>query len=81
MTSEHRRIEFLLGRDGPEATRKWVERTRDIYRGALESGANPASATAEYRALYELAVRKFDDWLAAGAESSIAPRAERDRKA
>jgi hypothetical protein len=64
MASERRRIEFLLARDGPRATREWVERTRDIYRDALASGVGLVSAP-EYRRLYETAVREFDEWLAA----------------
>ncbi len=63
MTSERQRIEFLLARDGPQAAREWVERTREIYRAALASGANPAAAS-EYRSLFEAAVREFDEWLA-----------------
>lgn len=59
---ESRRIEFLLGRDGPEATRKWVERTADLYRAALGQRGHYA-ADAHYRPRFERAVREFEEWL------------------
>lgn len=60
--SERARIEFLLGRDGPAATRAWIERTRDIYREAIRSsgyGADP-----HYRALLQRSIEEFESWLA-----------------
>lgn len=59
---ESERIEFLLRRDGFEATRKWVERTVDIYKAALAEhsgyGADPT-----YRPRLEKAIREFEEWL------------------
>lgn len=59
---ESERIEFLLRRDGFEATRKWVERTVGIYRAALAEhrgyGTDPI-----YRLRLERAVREFEEWL------------------
>lgn len=62
--SELRRIEFLLDRDGLEATREWVGRTRAIYRQAL---ADPTSHAADptYKPRFERSVREFEEWLAA----------------
>ena len=59
---ESERIEFLLKRDGPEATRAWVQRTLAIYREALR---HPASHTADsiYRPRFEQAIREFEEWL------------------
>lgn len=62
--SELRRIEFLLNRDGAEATRGWVERTRAIYRQALTDPASHASDPS-YRPLFERSIREFEEWLAA----------------
>ena len=61
--SESERIEFLLKRDGPEATRAWVQRTLAIYRAAVRY---PASHTADslYRLRFEQAIREFEQWLA-----------------
>jgi hypothetical protein len=60
---ESERIEFLLKRDGPEATRAWVERTLAIYRAAVRY---PASHTADslYRLRFEQAIQEFEQWLA-----------------
>lgn len=55
------RIEFLLRRDGFEATRKWVERTVGIYRAALEHGGYGTDPI--YRLRLERAVREFEEWL------------------
>ena len=56
---ESGRIEFLLKRDGPEATRAWVQRTIAIYQGALR---HPADSL--YRPRFEQAIREFEEWLA-----------------
>ena len=64
MTSEIERIRFLVARDGEEAARAWVRRTRDIYRDALRNRSSHVSAP-EFRPLFEQAVREFDSWLAA----------------
>lgn len=61
--SEAGRIRFLLERDGPEATRSWVERTLAIYRAALRDPTSYA-ADAVYRPRFEKAVREFERWLA-----------------
>lgn len=57
---ESERIEFLLRRDGFEATRKRVERTVGIYKAALAEhsgyGTDPT-----YRP--RLAIREFEEWL------------------
>jgi len=60
---ESERIEFLLKRDGPEATRAWVQRTLAIYRKALR---NPAGHGADpvYRPRFEQAIQEFEEWLA-----------------
>lgn len=59
---ESERIEFVLRRDGFEATRKWVERTVGIYKAALAEhggyGNDPS-----YRPRLEKAVREFEEWL------------------
>lgn len=55
---ESERIQFLMKRDGPEATRAWVQRTLEIYRQALRNGDSM------YRARFEQAVREFEEWLA-----------------
>ena len=61
---ESERIEFLLERDGLEATRAWVERTLVIYRHALADPRNYANDPS-YKPLFERAVREFEEWLAA----------------
>ncbi len=60
---ESERIEFLLKRDGLEATRAWVERTVAIYRRALADPRNYASDSS-YKPHFERAVREFEAWLA-----------------
>lgn len=59
---ESERIDFLLRRDGLEATRAWVERTLAIYRKAL---AEPRHYAADpvYKPRFERAVREFEGWL------------------
>lgn len=69
MTAERHRIEFLLRRDGPEATRAWVRRTRDIYRNALRDQTGHPAAP-EFRPLFEAAIRDFEEWLAAPKRSA-----------
>ncbi len=59
---ESERIQFLLRRDGYEASRAWVECTLNTYREALERrGSYVADAT--YRPLFEKSVREFQEWL------------------
>lgn len=60
--SELGRIEFLLNRDGPAATRAWVKRTLAIYRREL---ADPRSFAADpaYKPRFERSVREFEEWL------------------
>lgn len=60
---ESERIGFLLRRDGPAATRAWVERTLAIYREALGDPRNYARDPS-YQPLFERAVREFQEWLA-----------------
>ncbi len=59
---ESERIEFLLRRDGLDATRAWVERTSKMYRDQL---ARPGSYAVDvtYRPRFEKAVREFEEWL------------------
>ena len=63
MTAEASRIQFLLQRDGPEATRAWVSRTLRIYRESLDNRASHVAAP-EFRPLFEQAIRDFEAWLA-----------------
>ena len=63
---ESERIEFLLQRDGHDTTRKWVERTVNIYRNALGDARHYASDPA-YRPRFEQAVREFDAWLSSAS--------------
>ena len=60
------RIAFLLQRDGPEATRAWVERTLQIYETAL-SHAHSHASDPVYRPLFERAVDEMREWLSRGA--------------
>lgn len=71
---EAQRIDFLLARDGRQATRAWVERTLRMYREELGRSTSYASDTA-YRPRFEAAVREFEEWLARGANP--APRVAR----
>ena len=57
-----RSIEFLLQRDGYEATREWVERTIGLYRAQIgPRGSYTTDAT--YRPRFEKAIREFEEWL------------------
>jgi hypothetical protein len=59
---ESERIEFLLRRDGCEATRKWVERTIAPYRAEIgPRGSYTTDAT--YRPRFEKAIGEFEEWL------------------
>ena len=69
MTAEQNRIEFLIERDGLDATRAWVRRTLQIYRDALANRGSHATAP-EFRPLFEEAVRVYEEWLAAHAGES-----------
>ncbi|HEX8755438.1 MAG TPA: hypothetical protein VF745_03785 [Steroidobacteraceae bacterium] len=59
---ESGRIDFLLHRDGAEATRKWVERTVGIYKAALAEKSGYGSDPI-YRPRLEKAIREFGEWL------------------
>ena len=59
---ESERIEFLLRRDGLEATRSWVKRTLTIYRQALADPRNYANDPS-YKPRFERAVWEFEQWL------------------
>lgn len=59
---ESERIEFLLRRDGYEATGKWVERTIGLYRAEIGPRGSYAK-DATYRPRFEKAIREFEEWL------------------
>ncbi len=61
---EQHRIDFLVARDGADATRAWVERTLRIYRRAVLNTSNFAS-TPSYRREFIQACCDFRRWLAA----------------
>ena len=58
---ESDRIDFLLRRDGLEATRKWVERTIGLYKAELARRGYCTDPV--YRARFETAVQQFEYWL------------------
>ena len=60
---ESGRIEFLLQRDGPAATRGLVERTLAIYREALRDPRHYANDPS-YKPRFVRAVRELEEWLA-----------------
>ena len=60
---EIERINYLLQRDGDEATRAWVERTLRIYREAITKPGSHASNTT-YQPLLEKTIHEFEEWLA-----------------
>lgn len=60
--SELERIDLLLRRDGPEATRAFVQTTLHTYRGALTRPEHYASSS-HYRWRFEQAVQEFQQWL------------------
>jgi len=62
--AEASRIEFLLQRDGPAATRIWVRRTLAIYRRPVLNPRHFAH-TAEYRLKFVASCLEFRRWLAA----------------
>lgn len=73
---ESERIGFLLRRDGPDATRKWVERTIGLYRAQI--GPKGSYATdATYRPRFEKAIWEFEEWL--GSAPSERDRSAQDR--
>jgi hypothetical protein len=72
MVTERNRIEFLLERDGLEATRAWVLRTLKIYQDALAKPRHHA-ALLHYRPLYEQAVHTYEQWLADHAHDEQMP--------
>jgi hypothetical protein len=59
--AESGRIDFLLRRDGLEATRKWVERTIGLYKAELARRGYCSDPI--YRARFETAVQQFEYWL------------------
>ena len=61
--TESGRIQFLVKRDGVQAARIWIERTRDIYREALRQPVSYAAAE-PHRSRFERAIREFEEWLA-----------------
>lgn len=61
------RIDFLLRRDGYEATRAWVERTLGIYRDALR--VRGARGDSSYAPLLAKSIEEFEEWLAQGERS------------
>ena len=74
---ESERIGLLLRRDGYEKTRKWVERTVEIYRAELDhghQGSDPA-----YRPRFEKAVSEFQEWLASPRVTNDSLSGHRDR--
>jgi hypothetical protein len=60
---ESARIEFLLQRDGAEATLIWVQRTLVIYRRALLNRKHFAHSS-EYRRKFVASCLSFRSWLA-----------------
>lgn len=58
---ESDRIDFLLRRDGLEATRKWVERTIGLYKAELARRGYCTDPV--YRGRFETAVQQFEYWL------------------
>jgi len=62
LDAERERIELLLERDGREATRRWVERTLEIYEDAVDNPHSHGSAPT-YRPLFERSIREFREWL------------------
>lgn len=78
MDAEDVRIQFLLRRDGAAETRRWIERTLEIYRSALTNPGNHA-ALPEYRARFERAVAAYERYLA-GATPADAEQAMTDRE-
>jgi len=58
---ESDRIDFLLRRDGLEATRTWVERTIGLYKAELARRGYCTDPV--YRARFETAVQQFEYWL------------------
>lgn len=64
MSQEQDRIDFLLDRDGHAETRKWVVRTMEMYRDAIDTPSSHASLP-EYRPRFEQAIAEFQAWLQA----------------
>jgi hypothetical protein len=62
--AEYARIQFLLNRDGIEATIIWVKRTLKIYRRALLNQRHFAR-TPSYRRSFIASCLCFRQWLAA----------------
>jgi len=67
LNAEEERIKVLLHRDGLEATREWIKRTLNIYRGAIVSPASHASQKG-YKPSFEKSIQEFEEWLSAHPE-------------
>jgi hypothetical protein len=63
-SSEDKRIEFLVQRDGRDVATAWVERTLGIYRVALLDPRSYALLP-QYRPLFEGSIETFEFWLKA----------------
>ena len=63
-SSEDKRIEFLVRRDGRDAATAWVERTLGTYRRALLDPRSYALLP-QYRPLFEDSIEVFESWLKA----------------
>lgn len=63
-SSEDKRVEFLVQRDGRDAATAWVERTLGIYSQAL-SDSRSYALLPQYRPLFEDSIRTFQSWLKA----------------
>jgi hypothetical protein len=61
-SSEDKRIELLIQRDGRDAATAWIKRTLNIYRQAL---SDPRSYVLlpQYRPLFEESIGTFACWL------------------
>lgn len=63
-TSEDKRIDFLVQRDGQDAATAWVKRTLGMYRQALLDPRSYALLP-QYRPLFEDSIATFESWLKA----------------
>ncbi|HVA41692.1 MAG TPA: hypothetical protein VNF49_13570 [Candidatus Binataceae bacterium] len=61
-TSEKKRVDFLVERDGLDSATAWVARTLDIYRRALTDHASYARLP-QYRPQFEVSIRTFESWI------------------
>ncbi|MGH8138389.1 MAG: hypothetical protein ACREVV_09365 [Steroidobacteraceae bacterium] len=63
-SSEDKRIELLVQRDGRDAATAWVKRTLGIYRQTLLDPRSYALLP-QYRPLFEDSIGTFESWLKA----------------